>query len=185
MTILSDVNSVRHAAHPKWNLPNLTNPTMYLSHITQYNIFEQKCTQFCSNVVHCGIWNRCIVGFICEIGLFRESALAKLATARAIWIEKPAGLPTMSCCLLKMHFGRKLINLSKLTISWNSKWLSLLFLKLGNRTASSSPSFETGKPLEKHDIKTTKTVWRPTFISEQWTQARCLHLKSSFFQDCT
>ena len=37
---------------------------MYLSPILQYNILEQKCTYFSSNVVYCGIVKRCIVGFV-------------------------------------------------------------------------------------------------------------------------
>ena len=45
-------------------LTNFTNPTMHLTNIPQYTTLEQKCTHFCSNVVHCGIWGRCTVGFV-------------------------------------------------------------------------------------------------------------------------
>ena len=45
-------------------LTKLTNPTMYMSHIPQCTTVEQKCTHFCSKMVHCGIWDRCIVGFV-------------------------------------------------------------------------------------------------------------------------
>ena len=43
---------------------NLTNPIMHLSHIQQYTTLEQKCAHFCSKVVYCAIWDRCIVGFV-------------------------------------------------------------------------------------------------------------------------
>ena len=36
---------------------------MHLPHIPQCTILEQKCAHFCSKVVYCGIWDRCIVGF--------------------------------------------------------------------------------------------------------------------------
>ena len=36
--------------------------TMHLSHIPQYIIIEQKCLHFCSPLVRCGIWDRCIMG---------------------------------------------------------------------------------------------------------------------------
>ena len=44
--------------------PNLINPTMHLSHVPQCTTLEQKCAHFCSKVVHCGIWDRAIVGFV-------------------------------------------------------------------------------------------------------------------------
>ena len=37
---------------------------MHLSHIPQYTTLEQKCAHFCSNVVYCGIWNRCTMGLL-------------------------------------------------------------------------------------------------------------------------
>ena len=37
---------------------------MHLPHILQYTTLEQKCAHFCSNVVYCGIWDRCTVGFV-------------------------------------------------------------------------------------------------------------------------
>ena len=37
---------------------------MHLSHILQDTTLEQKCAHFCSNVVYCEIWDRCIVGFV-------------------------------------------------------------------------------------------------------------------------
>ena len=37
---------------------------MYPSNIPQYSTLEQKCVHFCSNVVYCGIWKRCIVEFV-------------------------------------------------------------------------------------------------------------------------
>ena len=38
-------------------------PTVHLLHIPQCITLEQKFAHFCSKVVHCGIWNRCNVGF--------------------------------------------------------------------------------------------------------------------------
>ena len=38
-----------------------------ICHIPQYTTLEQKCVHFCSKVVHCGIWDRCTVGFVKSI----------------------------------------------------------------------------------------------------------------------
>ena len=52
-------------------LTKFTNPTMPLSYIPQCTTLEQKCAHFCSRVVHCEIWDKCIVGFVrlihCEL----------------------------------------------------------------------------------------------------------------------
>ena len=42
---------------------DFTNPTMCLFHILQYTPFRTMCT-FLFWMVHCGIWNRCIVEFV-------------------------------------------------------------------------------------------------------------------------
>ena len=37
---------------------------MHLSHIPQYTILEQKYSHFCSDVLYCGIWDRCIMRLV-------------------------------------------------------------------------------------------------------------------------
>ena len=37
---------------------------MHLSNIPQYTTWELKCAHFCPKVVHCGLWDRCIVGHV-------------------------------------------------------------------------------------------------------------------------
>ena len=41
----------------------ITNPTMHLSFIPQCVTLRQIHAHFCSRLMHCGVWNRCIVGF--------------------------------------------------------------------------------------------------------------------------
>ena len=45
---------------------SLTNPTTHLSHIPQC-VFEQKYANFHSNVVHCEIWDSCVMGSVTYI----------------------------------------------------------------------------------------------------------------------
>ena len=72
--ILSNMNGVvHHSPHVPWTLSfgflssfqftHLTNPPMYQTKITQYTILYQNCAHFCYKMVHCGIWDRCIVEF--------------------------------------------------------------------------------------------------------------------------
>ena len=37
------------------------------SRIPQRTILKQKCAHFCYKMVHCGIWDRYIVGFVQEV----------------------------------------------------------------------------------------------------------------------
>ena len=45
----------------KW--ATLAGPAMHLSHILQRTALGQGCMHLCSNVVRCGVWDGCIVGF--------------------------------------------------------------------------------------------------------------------------
>ena len=49
------------------NKPNIHKSHMQLYHIPQCTTLEQKCAHFCSKVGHCGIQDRCIVGFVHSI----------------------------------------------------------------------------------------------------------------------
>ena len=40
------------------------NSIMHLFLIPQCITLEQKCVHFCSKMVYCGIWDKCIVGFV-------------------------------------------------------------------------------------------------------------------------
>ena len=44
------------------------NPTMDLSHAVHHS--EQKCVHFCLNGALCGIWDRCIVGFVRLVSIY-------------------------------------------------------------------------------------------------------------------
>ena len=42
-------------------------PTVYSTNIPQCTILQQKCAHFCCKMVHCGIWDWCIVGFVQQV----------------------------------------------------------------------------------------------------------------------
>ena len=65
-------------------LTNLTNPAVHLSHIPQCTTLEQKCAHFCSKVVHRGIWDRCIVGFVRYVFLLPMFILPRLGYAEKL-----------------------------------------------------------------------------------------------------
>ena len=64
-----------------------------LSHIPQYTTKEEKCTHFCSKVVHCGIRSKCIVGFV-RLFYFCNLAINPVSSRLNLLIVNTANNPT-------------------------------------------------------------------------------------------
>ena len=99
---------------------NFTNPIMHLSHIPQYTTLEQKCAHFCSKVVYCGMWDRCIfyLIFMPQIVLY----FLRSTSVVSFHIDIVLTLSIESVCLANLNIDRGWLIYSAIHESCNTLW---------------------------------------------------------------